>query len=181
VTGPEAERLVEERSDVLGALAQRFRVPPAEVSARIDALEAQLAEAQRRLEEQRREASSGAADRLVAQAEEVAGVRLVGASVEAQSSDDLRAMADRLRRQLGSAVVVLGAAPEGRPALLVAATDDVVARGLRADEMVKEGAAVIGGRGGGRPNLAQAGGRDASKLAEAVEVATRRARELLST
>ncbi len=181
VTGPEAERLVEERADMVAALSQRFRVPALEIGGRIDALEAQLSEAQRRIEEQRRAASSGAADSLVDRAELIGGVRVLGAVVEAETSDDLRAMADRLRRQLGSAVVVLGAAPEGRPALLVAATDDVVARGVRADEVVREGAAAIGGRGGGRPNLAQAGGRDASKLAEAVEVATRRVRELLGT
>lgn len=179
VTGPEAERLIEERADTVAALAQRFRVPAGEIGGRIDALEAQLTDAQRRIEEQRRAASSGAADTLVDRAEDIGGVRVLGAVVEAESSDDLRAMADRLRRQLGSAVVILGAAPEGRPALLVAATDDVVERGVRADEVVREGAASIGGRGGGRPNLAQAGGRDASKLAEAVEVATRRVRELL--
>ncbi|MCC6236997.1 MAG: alanine--tRNA ligase [Dehalococcoidia bacterium] len=179
VTGPEAERLIEERADTVAALAQRFRVPVGEIGGRIDALEAQLADAQRRIEEQRRAASSGAADTLVDRAEEISGVRVLGAVVEAETSDDLRAMADRLRRQLGSAVVILGAAPEGRPALLVAATDDVVERGVRADEVVREGATAIGGRGGGRPNLAQAGGRDASQLGEAVEVATRRVRELL--
>ncbi len=179
VTGPEAERFVEERADLVSALAQRFRTPPGELTGRIDALEAQLVEAHRRIEEQRREATSGAADTLLAQAEDVGGARVLGAVVEAGSGDELREMADRLRRQLGSAVVVLAASLDGRPSILVAATDDVVARGVRADEIVREGAAVIGGRGGGRPNLAQAGGRDASKLAEAVEVATQRARELL--
>ncbi|MFN8639060.1 MAG: alanine--tRNA ligase [Dehalococcoidia bacterium] len=128
VTGTEAERLLEERADVVGALAQRFRVPSSEIWGRIDALEAQLAEANRRIEEQRRAASSGAADELVARAEAIGDVRLLGATVEAESGDQLREMADRLRRQLGSAVVILGANAGGRPSLLVAATDDVVDR-----------------------------------------------------
>ncbi len=118
---------------------------------------------------------------MLSRAEAVGDARVLGAVVEAGSGDELREMADRLRRQLGSAVVVLAAEVDGRPSLLVAATDDLVARGVRADEIVREGAAVIGGRGGGRPNLAQAGGRDASKLGEAVEVATQRVRELLRT
>ncbi|MSP22419.1 MAG: alanine--tRNA ligase [Dehalococcoidia bacterium] len=171
VTGPEAERLIEERADLVNGLALRFRVPAAEVTGRIDLLEAQLAEERRRLEQQRREASAGAADRLLEAATVVGGVQVLGALVEADSSDDLRAMADRLRHQFGSAVVVLGADIAGRPALLVAVTDDVVARGVRADELVRAGAELIGGRGGGRPNLAQAGGRDASRLADAIEVA----------
>jgi alanyl-tRNA synthetase len=180
VTGPEAERLVEERSDLVAALSQRFRVPHEQVPARIDALEAQLAEERKRLEEQRRQASAGAADELVSRAERVGEIALLVARVQAESGDDLRPLADRLRRALGSAFVVLGGEAEGRPVLLAAATDDAVARGLRADEIVREAAKLIGGGGGGRPQLAQAGGRDASKLDAALEVAREAARARLA-
>ena len=88
-------------------------------------------------------------------------------------------MADRLRERMDSAFVTLGAVINERPQLLALATDDVVARGLRADEVVKAAAAVVGGGGGGRPGLAQAGGRDASRLAEALEAARQLARERL--
>ena len=88
-------------------------------------------------------------------------------------------MADRLRERMDSAFVTLGAVIDDRPQLLALATDDVVKRGLRADEVVKAAAAVVGGGGGGRPALAQAGGRDASRLGEALETARRLARERL--
>jgi alanyl-tRNA synthetase len=181
VTGPEAERLIEERADLVSDLALRLRVLPSEIVARIDSLEEQLAEERRRLEQQRREASADAADRLLESAIAVGSVKVLGALVEAESGEDLRAMADRLRRQLGSAVVVLGATIDGRPSLLAAATDDAVAQGVRADELVRAGADLIGGRGGGRPNLAQAGGRDASRLSEAIDVAQQAAKDRLAS
>ncbi len=180
VTGPEAERLVEERSEVVSALSHRFRLPPEQVLDRVDALEAQLEAARKELEEQRRQASAGQADSMVSQAETVDGVQLLVARVTVGSGDDLRPMADRLRARLGSSVVVLGAEVGGRPILLVAASDDVVARGLRADEIVREAAKVVGGGGGGRPQLAQAGGRDVSRLDDALEVAREAARGRLA-
>jgi len=180
VTGPEAERYIEERLDSLDSLAQHFKVPPDEISARVEALEQQLADERRRAEGFQREASSSAADDLLGQAEEVDGVHLLVARVDAESADALRALADRLRSQLGSAFITLGAESEGRPLLLAAATDDAVERGLHADEIVRDAAAVVGGGGGGRPQLAQAGGRDASKLDEALAVALTAARERLT-
>ncbi|MEZ4501644.1 MAG: alanine--tRNA ligase [Dehalococcoidia bacterium] len=179
VTGEAAERLVEERADLVAALSHRFRVPPEQIGGRIDALEAQLAEERKRLEDQRRQASAGAADSLAVNAEVVDGVQLLVARVEAESADELREIADRLRRQLGSAFVVLGAVTGDRPSLLAAATDDVVGRGLRADEIVRSAASIVGGGGGGRPNLAQAGGKDATRLDEALDAARMTARERL--
>jgi len=180
VTGPEAERFVEERADVVSALSHRFRVPTEQIGDRVAVLEQQLEEARKALVEQRREASTGQADSLIAQAEAVDGVQLLVARVAAASSDDLRPMADRLRAKLGSSVVALGADVEGRPVLLVAASDDVVARGLRADEIVREAAKLVGGGGGGRPQLAQAGGRDVSRLDDALAAAREAARGRLA-
>ncbi len=181
VTGPEAERYIEERLDSLDSLAQHFKVPPDEVSGRVEALEQQLVDERRRAEGFEREASSSAADDLLDQAEEVGGVKLLVAHVDATSADALRALADRLRSQLGSAFITLGAESDGRPLLLAAATDDAVERGLHADEILRDAAAVVGGGGGGRPRLAQAGGRDASKLDEALAVALTAARERLTS
>ena len=180
LTGPEAEQLVEERADLVATLSHRFRVPPEQVGARIDALEAQLTEERRRGEEQRRQASAGAADALGDSAEDIGGVSVLVARVEVESADELRAVGDRLRRQLGSAFITLGAVIDERPNLLAAATDDVVERGLRADEVVRTVAALVGGGGGGRPQLAQAGGRDASRLDEALDAARAAARERLT-
>jgi alanyl-tRNA synthetase len=180
VTGPEAERYLEERSDLVEALAQRFKAPADEVLRRVDGLETQLADERRRAEQLARRASSGIAEELAARAETVSGTNLLVTRVEADSADALRALGDRLRERLGSAVVTIGAVVGDRPSFLSLVTDDVVARGVRADELVRVAAAMAGGGGGGRPQLAQAGGRDASKLDAALEAARAAARERLA-
>ena len=108
-------------------------------------------------------------------------VRVLVARVEAESQDALRAMGDRLREQLGSSFILLGGVIDAKPALLALASDDVVERGLRADEVVQQAGAVVGGGGGGRPGSAQAGGRDPGRLDEALEVARQAARERLGS
>ncbi len=179
LTGPEAERYIEERLELVDDLSQRFKAPPAEIAGRIDALEEQLAEERRLARAQSASRAAGVAETLADEAEQLDGVQILIARVEADSAEALRGMADRLRELMDSAFVTLGAVIGDRPQLLALATDDVVERGLRADEVVKAAAAVVGGGGGGRPGLAQAGGRDASRLGEALEAARRLARERL--
>ena len=179
LTGPEAERYIEERLDLVDDLSQRFKAPPAEIAGRIDALEEQLAEERRLARAQSASRAAGVAETLADEAEQLDGVQILIARVEADSAEALRGMADRLRERMDSAFVTLGAVIGDRPQLLALATDDVVERGLRADEVVKAAAAVVGGGGGGRPGLAQAGGRDASRLGEALEAARQMARERL--
>jgi alanyl-tRNA synthetase len=86
------------------------------------------------------------------------------------SPSELRNLADTLRQKLGSGVVVLGMESGGKATLLVAVTDDLTDR-VRAGDLVRELAQVVGGRGGGKPNLAQAGGPDAARLGDALELA----------
>ena len=181
LSGPEAERYIEERLELVNELSQRFKAPPNELPARIDALEEQLAEERRRARRQSASESLGAADALVQQAEQLGDVRVLVARVEAESQDALRAMGDRLREQLGSTFILLGGVIDAKPALLALASDDVVARGLRADDVVQQAGAVVDGGGGGRPGSAQAGGRDPGRLDEALEVARRAARERLGS
>ena len=180
VTGAAAEEFVQQRLDVVDELSQRFKVPAEEVPARVAALEQRMADELRRSAELEGRASAGAADELLAQAEDVHGVRVLVARVTADSAEALRTLADRLRERLGSAFITLGAEVDGRPLLLAAATADVVERGLSADEIVRAAAAVIGGGGGGRPELAQAGGRDAGRLDAALDAAREAARERLA-
>ena len=179
LTGPEADEYIEQRLDALDELAQRFKVPANEVGDRVAALEEQLAVARRRAEEAAQQASAGQADDLIDSAEAIDGVQVLVARVEVESADAMRPMVDRLRQQLGTAFVALAAEIDGRPMFIAAATDDVVERGLRADEIVREAAKITGGGGGGRPQLAQAGGRDSTKLDEALEAARVAVRERL--
>ena len=170
VTGASAERFVEDRAGLVNTLARRFKVPAAEVLGRIDALEESLLAERKRVEEADRRASAGLADDLARRAEQIGGVSVVIARIEAESPDALRGISERLRK-LGVAFVFLAANAGGRPAFVAAASEDVIARGLRADEVVRAAATLAGGGGGGRPNFAQAGGKDASQIAAAVEVA----------
>ena len=148
---------------------------------RVMAIEDQLAQANRRIQEAERRASVGAADGLADSAETIGGVRVLVARVQVESGDALRPMADRLCERLGSAFITLAAEIEGRPSFICMATDDVVARGLRASDVVKIAAGIADGGGGGRPQLAQAGGRDASKIDEALAAALQAAKDRLSS
>ncbi len=171
LTGAAAGAYIEGRLAVLDDLARHFRVPAEEVPERIEALEQSLEEARKRAQEASRRASASAADDLVGQATEVGGAQLLVARVTAEDAGALRPMVDRLRQQLRSSFIVLAADIDGKPNFIAGATDDLVARGVRADEVVKIAAGIAGGGGGGRPQLAQAGGRDASKIDEALAAA----------
>ncbi len=180
VTGPEAEHYIDERLDVVNALALRFKAPADEIGSRVDALEAQLTEERRRATMLARRASAGVADELASDAEEIGGARLVVARIEADDADAMRALGDRLRDRLQPAVIVLGAAVGDRPLFLAMVSDELVERGVRADELARAAATEAGGGGGGRPQLAQAGGRDLAKLDSALFAARVAARARLT-
>jgi alanyl-tRNA synthetase len=88
--------------------------------------------------------------------------------VNAADVDTMRQMSDWFRDKLGSSVVMLGAVIDEKPMLVASVTQDLLGRGMHAGNLVRDAAKVIGGGGGGRPNMAQAGGKDPAKLAEAL-------------
>ncbi len=102
---------------------------------------------------------------------EAGGVKVVTRHVEGVDPRALREMADRMRQKYGSAVVAIGSVVDGKVAILVAVTPDLTGR-IKAGDIVKQIAPIVGGTGGGRPDFAQAGGRDASRLDEALERVT---------
>jgi alanyl-tRNA synthetase len=120
--------------------------------------------------EQERELAKKTAESLLAQAEVIKGVKVLVAEVPSSRLEILREMSDLLRDRLKSAIVVLGTVYEGKPAFLAAVTPDLVAKGYDAGKIVKQVAEVTGGSGGGKPGLAQAGGRDRKKLGEALKL-----------
>jgi len=107
-------------------------------------------------------------ERLLKQIQHVAGIPVLAHQVNVDRIERMREIADHLREHLGSAVIVLGAIIDQKPALVAAVTPDLVEKGLHAGQLVGQLAKVIGGGGGGRPTMAQAGGRDASKLGQAL-------------
>lgn len=168
VTGRGAQQHVVERLKLLQRLAQRLNAPPAEIETRLESLLADNRSQQKEIEQLRRRLARSQFEKIMADVREVAGVLLVTAVVDVAHMDGLREMADWFRDHVKSGVAVLAAVKENQPILLATVTDDLVERGIHAGHIVREVAGIVGGSGGGRPNLAQAGGKDSSKLAEAL-------------
>jgi alanyl-tRNA synthetase len=118
---------------------------------------------EKQLESQKRKAAGGQAQDLLEQVREVKGVRFLAAQVSGIDREGLRQMVDALRQKLGSGVIVLASADDGKVALITAVTKDLVPR-LHAGKIVQELAKLVGGSGGGRPDLAEAGGKDTSAI-----------------
>jgi alanyl-tRNA synthetase len=170
VTGRGAEALVEERVAALEAAAQQLQVPAGEVAAKVDAVLGELDSERKRAGALERQLSKDSAESLLSQVESVNGVSVLAVVVQASSFDVLRHTGDVLRERLGSAVIVLGAVWDERPNFLAMVTPDLVSRGLNAGEIVKSVAGDTGGSGGGRPQLAQGGGKDKARLEQALKL-----------
>ncbi|MBI3159234.1 MAG: alanine--tRNA ligase [Chloroflexi bacterium] len=170
VTGREAYALVRERNSELLKAADRLKVPPAQIAARVGSLLDELAQTQKELETLRKRLAVNSFEDALAQAIEVKGVHVLAEQIPDVDRDGLRELADRFRQRYPSGVIVLATVMDGQPALIAAVTDDLVKRGLNASDLVKAAAIPIGGSGGGRPNLAQAGGKDPARIREALAV-----------
>jgi len=168
VTGRGAEEFVCDRLALLERVSSALGGAVPEVESSLQGLLAELETQRRQLRELQRQLAKAQLEAVLGQICQVDGVKVVAAQVEARSMETLREMTDWVKDRLGSAVVVLGAIIDGKPGLVAAVTPDLVEAGLKADDLVKEVAEVVGGGGGGRPTLAQAGGRDPQKLAEAL-------------
>jgi alanyl-tRNA synthetase len=123
---------------------------------------------EKQLETLKRKAASSLAGELVEQAQTVKGVRLIAAQVDGFDREALRQLVDALRKKLGSGVVLLIAAEAGKVSLIAAVTKDLTPR-LHAGKIVQELAKLVGGSGGGRPDLAEAGGKDTSGIQNAID------------
>jgi len=169
VTGRGAYELVQKRMRALKQAAAILSSPLEELPVKTQALVNELEDERKKTVHLRQELVASEFISKLASAQSVKGIPVLAAVLKDADADTLRQMCDRFREKYASGVVVLGSAPEGRPVLIAAVTDDLVKRGVLAGEIVKNIAQVIGGSGGGRPNLAQAGGKDASRLQEAID------------
>ncbi len=170
LTGEGAERAARQRRQVLADLGTRLNAAPEELADKIEALLGRNRQLERSLDELRRRVAALETSDLSNGAREVEGVRVVARRTEAEDVPSLRAMADGLRESLGSGVGVLGADISGKVSFIAVVTDDLIKdRGLKAGDIVRGVAQLAGGSGGGKPHLAQAGGRDPGKLDEALE------------
>ena len=170
VAGGAALDAVLRRERVLREAAEILKIAPGEVPQRLRKLldeqrmlEKELAALQGRL-------AASKADDLIAAARQVSGVAVVAGRIDGLEPEGLRAVADRLRDRLGSGVVCVGSAVDGKVSLVAAVTKDLTRR-VHAGKLIQEVAKAAGGSGGGRPDLAQAGAKDASRLDQALQQA----------
>ena len=168
VTGREAYLYAKGRLAMLDTLSQTLKTKPDEAPQRLEAVLTQSKETAKEAERLYAKLAVLEAAKFVEGADVVAGVKVVARYVQAKDADALRAAADAVRDKLGSGVVVLGAVQEDKVALISMVTDDLLSRGLHAGSLVREVAKLTGGGGGGKPSMAQAGGKDPSQLPRAL-------------
>ncbi len=171
VTGLAAVRAARATLDLVTQLAQQLRVPTEQLPEHVERLQQQVREQAKKIEQLAADLAAERALPLVDSADSVDGLRILSARIDVPSLETLRRLGDRLRDRLGSGVVILGATVEDRPTILVMATRDAVQRGVHAGRVVQAAAPLLAGRGGGRPDVAQGGGSDASRLDEALAAA----------
>jgi alanyl-tRNA synthetase len=168
VTGEGAVKHVQERDRELRDAALLLRASPGELPNKVELAQKRVKELEKELDALQKQLATARSGDLLARAREVNGVKVLATRADGDAKA-LRDLADKLRDKIGSGVIALGGEADGKAVLLVAATADVVAKGVKAGDLVREMAKVVGGRGGGKPDLAQAGGPDASQLDAALE------------
>jgi len=160
------------RDKVVRDLGDRFKAKPEELPNRITNLQNELKDTQKQLAAVKSELAIVKSDQLLVQAESIGEFKIIVAKLGDVDAEALKTAAERLQQKLGNAAVILASIPEPDKVSLVAAfSPEVNKKGLQAGKFIGKIAEICGGKGGGRPNLAQAGGRDASKLQEALESA----------
>ncbi|MEH2414124.1 alanine--tRNA ligase [Nostoc sp.] len=169
VSGPAILDYLDLRDKIVKDLSDRFKVKPEELPDRITSLQSELRTSQKELETLKVQLAIAKSDSLLQTAETVGDYKIIVAQLEDVDPESLKTAAERLLQKIGNGAVVLGSVPEaGKVSIVAAFSSEVNKKGLQAGKFVGAIAKICGGGGGGRPNLAQAGGRDASKLPQAL-------------
>jgi alanyl-tRNA synthetase len=160
------------RDTVVKDLGDRFKAKPEELPDRITNLQQELKTTQKQLEGVKAELAIAKSEQLLTSAETIGEFKLIVAELKDADAESLKTAAERLQQKLGESAVVLGSATtDGKVNFVAAFSKAINNKGLQAGKFIGGIAKICGGGGGGRPNLAQAGGRDATKLKEALESA----------
>ena len=181
VSGPAVLEYLNLREKVVKDLSDRFKVKPEEIPERISSLQQELRTTQKDLEAAKQELALLKSEQLLNQAETIGQFKLLVANLGEVDPESLKTAAERLQQKLGESAVILASTPEADKVSLVAAFSPnvVKVKQLQAGKFIGAIAKLCGGGGGGRPNLAQAGGRDPSQLKAALEAATTQLRQSL--
>jgi alanyl-tRNA synthetase len=167
-TGKGALAWVQAQERALVGVASALKAPVNELETRIAQLQDQAKAAERELAKLKTKAASSAGDDLAGGAADIGGVKVVAASIDGADAKSLRETVDKLKDKLKSAAIVLGSIADGKVTLIAGVTGDLTSR-VKAGELVNHVATQVGGKGGGRPDMAQAGGTDPSGLPAALK------------
>lgn len=170
VTGLNSFRLFNEQERILGEVQDVLKAGKNDIVSKVTANLAEIRSLNKEMEENRKSQSMGYVDELLSKKEEVSGISLVKGEVLNVEAGDLRDLTEKVLDKLQSGVVVLASKGEGKVNFSVMISKDKVKEGLHAGKLIKEIAAVTGGGGGGRPDMAQAGGKNPDKLKEALDL-----------
>ncbi|MGL5510909.1 MAG: DHHA1 domain-containing protein, partial [Microcoleaceae cyanobacterium] len=168
VAGQSVLDYLQVRDQVVKDLGDRFKAKPEELPERISNLQNELKSTQKQLESLQNELAIAKSNELLNQAETVGEFQILVAPLANVTADALKTAAERLQQKLGESAVVLGTADQEKVSLVAVFSPGINKKGLQAGKLIGAIAKICGGGGGGRPNLAQAGGKDPSKLKEAL-------------
>jgi alanyl-tRNA synthetase len=170
VTGYGALAYMEDLENTLDEAAAVLKTSSKDVVRRSESLLHELKEKEKEIESMKSALSAGAADDILKNVKDIKGVKVVSALMDLDA-EGLRNLGDKLRDKLGKSIVVLGSTKDSKVIFIVMASKDAIATGAHAGNIVKAIAKLAGGGGGGRPDMAQAGGKDSSKAKEALDAA----------
>ena len=171
VTGQGAVDYVADRFEAVDAVRSLLNCSDAEIAERVEALIDQRKKIEKELKQRRTSDSGDELTSIIGAAREIGGVTVAIDQIQASDGEELKLMGDRLREKLKSGVGVLGAVINDKPSIVCVVTDDLVAEGTKANDLVKTIGSELGGGGGGKAHLAIAGGKDPAKLTEALDKA----------
>lgn len=170
ITGNSSVKYVEELEDDHKNIAGILKTTPKDIGRRVEGLLVELKEKEKELEALKSNMAAGAAEDIINSARDIKGVKVVTAVVDTDV-DGLRELGDRLRDKLGKSAILLASTKDDKITFIAMLSKDAISSGAHAGNIIKEVAKIAGGGGGGRPDMAQAGGKDKSKVKEALEAA----------
>jgi alanyl-tRNA synthetase len=170
VTGETAYQLDKKQKEILDELAFMLKSSPDDIKDKVENLIKTNKLLQKRVKEAQTQSAKSTVEELAQSSVEVDGIKVIAHKAEAESRDDLLKLADTIREKLKSTIGVLAGIVDGKIVFVATVTDDLIKdRGIKAGEVVKQVSKVAGGTGGGKPHLAQGGGKDLKKLEKALE------------
>jgi len=169
VTGEKAYEYVKEEEKLMNELCDRLKTHPSESLKKVDGLMKQLKDAEKEIAVFKSQLAVGMLDELAAEAKEEKGVKYLITKLDNMNIDGLRDMGDKLRDKLGNAFIMLYTFDGEKTVLLAMASKEAVAKGVHSGNVIKEAAKLAGGSGGGRPDMAQGGIKDAEKVKAAMD------------